>query len=73
MQTANSTLTPFCCIRTGVQHGLTPVVAEDYGKHEEGLSSYAVALIKANLTAKKNLNILTSITWQGMICSLGVA
>ena len=57
-QTANSTLTPFCCIRTGVQHGLTPVVAEDYGKHEEGLSSYAVALIKANLSKEISLKSL---------------
>ena len=34
----------------GYQHDLAPVVAEDYGEHEEGLSNYAVALIKRNLS-----------------------
>lgn len=34
----------------GFHHGLVPIVAEDYGEHEEGLSNYAVALIKRNLS-----------------------
>jgi len=54
----NSTFTPFCSIRTGVQHGLVPVVSEDYGKHEQGLSSYAVALIKTNLSKEISLKSL---------------
>lgn len=44
--------------QAGVQHGLVPVVAEDYGKHEEGLSSYAVALIKTNLSKEISLKSL---------------
>ena len=32
-----------------------PVVAEDYGNHEEGLSYYSVALIKRNLSMKVSL------------------
>jgi len=36
--------------QAGVYHGLVPVVAEDYGKHEEGLTNYAVALIRSNLS-----------------------
>lgn len=34
------------------------MVAEDYGKHEEGLFSYAVALIKANLSKEISLSSL---------------
>ena len=35
-----------------------PVVAEDYGSHEEGLANYAVALIKSNLTEEISLKSL---------------
>lgn len=34
------------------------MVAEDYGKHEQGLSSYAVALIKTNLSKEISLKSL---------------
>ena len=33
-------------------------MAEDYGKHEEGLSSYSVALIKSNLSKEISLATL---------------
>ena len=52
--------TPFCSIRTGVQYGFAPAVAEDYSKHEQGLSSYAVALIKTNLSKEISLKSLKS-------------
>lgn len=44
--------------QAGTQHGLVPLVAEDYGKHEEGLISYAVALIKSNLSKDISLETL---------------
>ena len=44
-----------------MQHGLVPVVAEDYGKHEEGLSDYAVALIRSNLSQDTSFPSLTNL------------
>lgn len=44
--------------QAGSQHGLAPIVAEDYGNHEDGLSSYAVALIKSNLSKEISLATL---------------
>lgn len=44
--------------QAGSKHGLVPVVAEDYGKHEEGLESYSVALIQSNLSDGATINSL---------------
>lgn len=44
-----------------MQHGLVPVVAEDYGKHEEGLSDYAVALIRSNLSQDSSFPSLANL------------
>lgn len=45
-------------IPTGTVYGLVPVVAEDYGNHEEGLKSYSVALIRSNLSEDISLKSL---------------
>lgn len=44
--------------QAGSKHDLVPVVAEDYGKQEEGLESYSVALIRSNLSEGVSMNSL---------------